>query len=188
LILNEAKIKELQSKTRNQTPKLAGRSNYVNTDYIGISKFGIFNFRTTSQTSPGNYWYQTLEIVDFESKIMDEDITADFIKDLIENNDIRIMCDCLTGDSNILMEDGTCKYIKDIEEGDRVVTHLGNVKTVRGKSKRPADNDLLEIDLGDRKIKCTKNHQFLVNDGKNNTWVYAKDLTTDMELLELGDV
>lgn len=187
-ILNEARLNQLEQKTRQQTPKLANRADFVNTDYIGISKFGIFNFRTTSQSNPGKYWYQTLEVPDLQSKLMDENITPDLMKRLIEQDDIKLYCDCLTGDMSVLMEDGTYKFIKDIKEGDKVITHLGNIKTVKGKSNRPAFNDLLEIDLGDRKIKCTENHQFLVNNNGNKEWIYAKDLTTDMELLELGDL
>ena len=187
-ILNEARIRELQSKTRSQTPKLADRADLVNTDYIGISKFGIFNFRTSSQTHPGNYWYQTLEVPNLSSKLQDEDITPDLIRYLVEQDDIKIYCDCLTEDMKILMSDGTYKNIKDIQEGDKVVTHLGNIKTVIGKSNRPSFDDLIELDLGNRKIKCTENHQFLVLINGKETWVKAKDLTEDMELLELGDI
>lgn len=187
-ILNEARIGELQSKTRSQTPKLADRADLVNTDYIGISKFGIFNFRTSSQTHPGNYWYQTLEVPNLSSKLQDEDITPDLIRYLVEQDDIKIYCDCLTEDMKILMSDGTYKNIKDIQEGDKVVTHLGNIKTVIGKSSRPSFDDLIELDLGNRKIKCTENHQFLVLINGKETWVKAKDLTEDMELLELGDI
>ena len=187
-ILNEARIRELQSKTRSQTPKLADRADLVNTDYIGISKFGIFNFRTSSQTHPGNYWYQTLEVPNLSSKLQDEDITPDLIRYLIEQDDIKIYCDCLTEDMKIFMSDGTYKNIKDIQEGDKVVTHLGNIKTVIGKSSRPSFDDLIELDLGNRKIKCTENHQFLVLINGKETWVKAKDLTEDMELLELGDI
>ena len=187
-ILNEARIRELQSKTRSQTPKLADRADLVNTDYIGISKFGIFNFRTSSQTHPGNYWYQTLEVPNLSSKLQDEDITPDLIRYLVEQDDIKSYCDCLTEDMKILMSDGTYKNIKDIQEGDKVVTHLGNIKTVIGKSSRPSFDDLIELDLGNRKIKCTENHQFLVLINGKETWVKAKDLTEDMELLELGDI
>lgn len=94
LKLNEARIKELQDKTRNQTPRLASRSDFVNSDYIGISKFGIYNFRTTSQTHDGNFWYQTLEVPDLQSLVMNENIDTDFIRQLIEQRDIKIYCDC----------------------------------------------------------------------------------------------
>lgn len=92
-ILNEARLGQLEQKTRQQTPKLADRADFVNTDYIGISKFGIFNFRTSSQAHPGNYWYQTIEIPDLQSKLMDENITADLIKRLVEQEDIKLYCD-----------------------------------------------------------------------------------------------
>lgn len=94
-ILKEAKLQQLDDKTRQQTPRLAGRADFVNTDYIGISKFGIFNFRTTSQTHPGSYWYQTIEIPDLQSKLEEaEEITPDLIKRLLEHDDIKVMCDC----------------------------------------------------------------------------------------------
>ena len=92
-ILNEARMGELQNKTRTQTPKLADRADLVNTDYIGISKFGIFNFRTSSQTNPGNYWYQTLEVPDLLAKVQDEKITPELIKELVESDDIKVYCD-----------------------------------------------------------------------------------------------
>lgn len=92
-ILNEARLGQLEQKTRQQTPKLAGRADLVTTDYIGISKFGIFNFRTSSQAHPGNYWYQTVEVPDLQSKVMDEEITPDLIRRLLEQDDIKLYCD-----------------------------------------------------------------------------------------------
>lgn len=92
-ILTEARLGNLEQKTRQQTPKLASRSDFVTTEYIGISKFGIFNFRTTSQTNPGAYWYQSLEIPDLEAKI-DENLNAKLMKQLVEQTDIKIFCDC----------------------------------------------------------------------------------------------
>lgn len=188
-ILLEAKLHQLETKTRQQTPKLADRADFVTTTYIGISKFGIFNFKTTSQSSPGNVWYQTIEVKDMANLFDENDeITASDIQRMFQTQDIRLFCDCLTEDMKILMSDGTYKNIKDIQEGDKVVTHLGNIKTVTGKSSRPSFDDLIELDLGNRKIKCTENHQFLVLINGKETWVKAKDLTEDMELLELGDI
>lgn len=92
-LLNEARMGQLAGKTRSQTPKLADRADFVNTDYIGISKFGIFNFRTTSQTHQGSYWYQTIEIPDLGSKLQDEKITPDLIRELFERGDIKVYCD-----------------------------------------------------------------------------------------------
>ena len=92
-ILTEARMKQLVQKTRSQTPALADRSDFVNTDYIGISKFGIFNFRTTSQTHPGSYWYQTIEIPDLQAKLIDENITPDLMRRFFEQDDIKVYCD-----------------------------------------------------------------------------------------------
>lgn len=61
-ILKEATISQLQTATSQQTPKMAGRADFVDTKYLGISKYGIMNFRTTSQTHDGKYWYQTVEL------------------------------------------------------------------------------------------------------------------------------
>lgn len=92
--LNEARIGQLIGKTKSQTPKLADRADFVSTDYIGISKFGILNFRTTSQTNKGKYWYQTIEIPDLQAKLIDENITSDLMKRLIEQDDIKVFCSC----------------------------------------------------------------------------------------------
>ena len=92
-ILNEARLGQLEQKTRQQTPKLADRADFVKSDYIGISKFGIFNFRTSSQAHPGYYWYQTIEIPNLQAKLMDEKITPDLMKYLIEQEDIKLFCD-----------------------------------------------------------------------------------------------
>ena len=92
-ILTEARIQQLRDKTRSQTPKLADRADFLKTDYIGISKFGIFNFRTTSQTNPGKYWYQTIEVPNLAEKLLDEDITPELIRSLLEQDDIKLYCD-----------------------------------------------------------------------------------------------
>lgn len=92
-ILLEKRMGQMMGDTESQTPKLADRADFVTSDYIGISKFGIYNFRTTSQTNEGYYWFQSIEVPDLGSKIIDEDITPDFIKNLIENEDIKVYCD-----------------------------------------------------------------------------------------------
>ena len=109
--LTEARMGQLAGKTRSQTDNIGNRVNgfekvYKNgiavgtrelpkmsTDYIGISKFGIFNFRTTSQTHQGSYWYQTIEIPDLGTKLQDEKITPDLIRELFERGDIKVYCD-----------------------------------------------------------------------------------------------
>ena len=44
-------------------------------------------------TYDGYYWFQSIEVPDLGSKIIDEDITPDFIKNLIENEDIKVYYD-----------------------------------------------------------------------------------------------
>ena len=92
-LLLEKRMNQMISDTANQTPRLASRSDFVTSEYIGMSKFGIFNFRTTSQTNPGYYWFQSIEVPDLASKVIDEDITPEFIKGLLEDEDIKVYCD-----------------------------------------------------------------------------------------------
>lgn len=93
-ILLEAKLYQLETKTRQQTPKLADRADFVESRYLGISKFGIFNFRTSSQSHPGNAWYQTIEVKDMATLFEEgEEITARDIQNMFHNQDIRLMCD-----------------------------------------------------------------------------------------------
>ena len=89
-LLLEKRMNQMISDTANQTPRLASRSDFVTSEYIGMSKFGIFNFRTTSQTNPGYYWFQSIEVPDLASKVIDEDITPEFIKGLLEDEDIKV--------------------------------------------------------------------------------------------------
>lgn len=95
-ILLEAKMRELLNLTRTQTPKLYNRSDFITPRYLGISKFGILNFQTNSQThnDEGAKWYQTVEIVDMLAKLDEnEPITSDVVKDLFNNSDLKIYCD-----------------------------------------------------------------------------------------------
>lgn len=95
-ILLEAKLRELISQTTSQTPKLYARSSSITPKYLGISKFGILNFQTNSQThnDEGAKWYQTVEIVDLLGKIDEiEDITAEDVTDLFATSDVKIYCD-----------------------------------------------------------------------------------------------
>ena len=96
--LIEANLYQLASKTYNETPKLAARADKVTPSYLGISKFGIYNFRTTSQTHDGNYWYQTIECPSLMNldEILDEPdghITARDIEIMLRRDNVKILCD-----------------------------------------------------------------------------------------------
>lgn len=97
--LTEANLYQLAVKTQNETPKLAARSDKVTPSYLGISKFGIYNFRVTSQTHTGNYWYQTIECPSLLNldEILDEPnghITARDIQIMLRQDNVKILCDC----------------------------------------------------------------------------------------------
>lgn len=194
-VLNEANLNQIRSKqmnsTRDQDKRRNERSTQITSEYMGISKFGIFNFRTTSQTHPGYFWYQTIEcpnIINLADIIDDpeEHIEVRDIDVLLKANDVMIFCDCLTKGNKILMADGTYKDISEIREGDYVITHNGNKKLVKAFISRPNDENILKISVGGKTIKCTKNHKFLVMNNGKEEWVLARDLTTDMKLLSLG--
>lgn len=193
--LDEANMNQIRSKqmnsNREQDKRRNARASQIASEYMGISKFGIFNFRTQSQTHPGYYWYQTIEcpnIIGLADIIEDpeEHIEVKDIDVLLKANDVMIFCDCLTKGNKILMADGTYKDISEIREGDYVITHNGNKKLVKAFISRPNDENILKISVGGKTIKCTKNHKFLVMNNGKEEWVLARDLTTDMKLLSLG--
>ena len=101
-VLNEANLNQIRSKqmnsTRDQDKRRNERSTQITSEYMGISKFGIFNFRTTSQTHPGYFWYQTIEcpnIINLADIIDDpeEHIEVRDIDVLLKANDVMIFCD-----------------------------------------------------------------------------------------------
>lgn len=95
-LLLEAKLRELINQTRTQTPKLYSRSDFITPRYLGISKFGIFNFQTNSQThnDEGAKWYQTIEIPDMLNYFEEEEeITPQRVSDMFNNCDVKLYCD-----------------------------------------------------------------------------------------------
>lgn len=51
-LLLEANIRNLKDKTANTDPTRVEKSHNVTSRYLGISKFGILNFQTTSEDHP----------------------------------------------------------------------------------------------------------------------------------------
>lgn len=91
--LIEEKVFSLLDKTERETPKLAGRADFIYPKYIGLSKKGIFHFKTNSQSRPGYSWYQTIEIKNIRTLALTTDeITADTIKRWFEIADVNIYC------------------------------------------------------------------------------------------------
>lgn len=87
-------------------------------------------------------------------------------KDNPENIDCVVDCQCLTGDTGILMKDGTYTPIKDVKIGDEVYTHTGNVKRITNVICRyPTELEkCYEIKTVGFpfSIKVTENHPFYV--------------------------
>ena len=93
--LVEEKIFNLLNKTERETPKLAARADFITPKYIGLDKKGIFHFRTNSQSRPGYYWYQTIEIKNLATLVQSvPEITPDLIKKWFEIADVNIYCSC----------------------------------------------------------------------------------------------
>lgn len=94
-VLTEITAAQIKQKSKNEDPQRIARSRKVKTTYLGMSKFGILNFKTTSQSRNGHH-YQTLEFKDmkyFEDIIKTgRNITADDIKKAIKEQDINVWC------------------------------------------------------------------------------------------------
>lgn len=95
--LYEARAGQLKNKTKMEDPARVEKSKNVKSTYIGMSKFGILNFKTTSESRNG-YHYQTVEFQDMKpfqdlikknGKIMPDDIKKE-----LNDSDINLFCSC----------------------------------------------------------------------------------------------
>jgi hypothetical protein len=93
--LNEAKASQLRNKTKSEDPARVKKSKNVKTTYIGMSKFGILNFKTTSESRSG-YHYQTVEfqsLKPFEELIKKNGkIIPMDVKQAFNEQDINVYC------------------------------------------------------------------------------------------------
>ena len=94
-ILTEVKSDDIVSDSKQSDPTRIKRSKNVKSTYIGMSKFGILNFKTTSETRNG-YHYQTIEFKDLQPfwDIIEEgkEIVGADIKGQLEKQDINVYC------------------------------------------------------------------------------------------------
>ena len=94
-ILTEVKADDIVNDSKQSDPTRIKRSKNVKSTYIGMSKFGILNFKTTSETRNG-YHYQTIEFKDLQPfwDIVEEgkEILGADIKDQLEKQDINVYC------------------------------------------------------------------------------------------------
>lgn len=100
-VLNEANLKKLYTKSINDTPKIAGRSDAMGTGavrYYGLSEDGTLNFKVKSQTRPGKYHYAFIESEDLLKfgYLMEQGDHFDVneLSKLLTMNGFRIQCNC----------------------------------------------------------------------------------------------
>lgn len=93
--LNEMKLSQIKQKSKNQDPERINRSRKVKTTYLGMSKFGILNFKTTSQSRNG-YHYQTVEFKNmkpFEDIVKSgKEIMPMDVKKQLQEQDVNVWC------------------------------------------------------------------------------------------------
>ena len=94
-VLNEMKLSQIKQKSKNEDPERINRSRKVKTTYLGMSKFGILNFKTTSQSRNG-YHYQTVEFKDmkpFEDIVKaGKEIMPMDVKKQLQEQDVNVWC------------------------------------------------------------------------------------------------
>ena len=93
--LNEMKLSQIKQKSKNQDPERINRSRKVKSTYLGMSKFGILNFKTTSQSRTGHH-YQTVEFKNmkpFEDIVKaGKEIMPMDVKKQLQEQDVNVWC------------------------------------------------------------------------------------------------
>ena len=88
----------MKAKTQQEDPKRVKLSSKLRTKYIGLNRNRDMMFKTTSGTTPGKFWYQTIRFHDLQAAIDlfgdDKDVTDHDIADLITHGDISVHCNC----------------------------------------------------------------------------------------------
>lgn len=94
-VLNEMKLSQIKQKSKNQDPERINRSRKVKSTYLGMSKFGILNFKTTSQSRNGHH-YQTIEFKNmkpFEDIVKaGKEIMPMDVKKQLQEQDVNVWC------------------------------------------------------------------------------------------------
>lgn len=94
-VLLEIKLDQIKTKSKNTDPARIDKSKNVKTTYIGMSDFGILNFKTTSESRSG-YHYQTIEFRDMNyfNNIIKEGrpVTPEDIKKAVTDQDVNVWC------------------------------------------------------------------------------------------------
>lgn len=97
--LNEANLKQLFTKTLNETPKLASRGDSLvsRVRYFGLSKDGTLNFKVGSQSQSGKFYYVFIEapdIIKFADLVEEgEHFTIKNLPELLSMKGFRVHCE-----------------------------------------------------------------------------------------------
>lgn len=183
--LVEANLQQLKRVALSQDPTRVKRSKQVKSTYIGISKYGVLNFKTTSEEKSGVYWYQELQFPSF-NRFMNiveqgDEITSDDIVKVLKSDNIKISC--FAEETEVQTSDGI-KKIKDIKVGDKVLTHTGKYQDVLQTFENDYRGEMIEING----VKSTPNHPYLVKLPNGDIdWKMACEITKDMKLLEVEE-
>ena len=134
--LVEERIFSLLDKTERETPKLAGRADFIYPKYIGLSKKGIFHFKTNSQSRPGYAWYQTIEIKNLRTLAQSVDeVTPELIQKWFEIADVNIYCGCESYLYYAFQFMGTQRDYNDPEQPENRAPQRNNTKLAGGLCK-----------------------------------------------------
>jgi DNA polymerase-3 subunit alpha len=93
-----------------------------------------------------------------------------------EKNDILVGVGrgCFLGDNRVLLFNGQEVPIKDVEVGQEVQNYFNQKSIIEDKYEYEVNEEVVELDFGETKITCTKDHKFYTN---NRGWVCADQLT-----------
>lgn len=183
--LVEANMSQLKRNTLTQDPTRAKKSKHVQSKYIGISKYGVLNFMTSSETHSGVNWYQEVQFPSFNGFMniveQGDTIDANDVQKAMKSDNIKISC--FTEDTEVQTLDGM-KKIKDIKVGDKVLTHTGKYQDVLQTFENDYNGEMIEING----VKSTPNHPYLVKlQNGDIEWKMACEITKDMKLLEVEE-
>lgn len=133
----------------------------------------------------GKLFFATPQLIrnDIENKILD-----------LNNYSLLVVDECLSENSKILLADYSSKNIKDVVEEflngkDVYVLSLDTktkrflIKKVVNAQKIPCLKSLIEIKIGNKIIKATEDHAFLVKRNKKMKWIAAGKLMLDDKLV-----
>jgi len=86
---------------------------------------------------------------------------------------------CFTPGNKVLLNDGSYKNIEDIIIGDKLYNHFNEESKVIDTFTYDVDEELVELDFGETKFTCTKDHEIYT---ENRGWVKADEINFDDEI------